>query len=63
MKVAKHCAENNKVFAMNLSAPFLSQFFKAPMMEAMPYIDILFGNDDVNYNKIMFTNTLFRSFH
>lgn len=30
---------------MNLSAPFLSQFFKEPLMDAMPYVDILFGNE------------------
>jgi len=45
MKVAKHACENNKIFTMNLSAPFLCQFFKEPMMAAMPYIDILFGNE------------------
>ncbi|KAK3738048.1 hypothetical protein QZH41_012925 [Actinostola sp. cb2023] len=43
--VGKHAAENNKTFMMNLSAPFLCQFFKDPMMKAMPYIDILFGNE------------------
>jgi hypothetical protein len=36
---------------MNLSAPFLSQFFKEPMMEAMPYVDILFGNETVSTGK------------
>jgi len=46
MTVAKHCAETNKVFAMNLSAAFLSSAFKGVMMEAMPYVDILFGNED-----------------
>ena len=30
---------------MNLSAPFISQFFKDRLMEVFPYIDILFGND------------------
>jgi adenosine kinase len=30
---------------MNLSAPFISQFFKDPLMAAFPYIDILFGNE------------------
>ncbi|XP_031562897.1 adenosine kinase 2-like [Actinia tenebrosa] len=43
--VGKHAAENNKMFMMNLSAPFLCQFFKEQMMKAMPYIDILFGNE------------------
>jgi len=45
MKVAKRACDNNKIFTMNLSAPFLCQFFKEPMMAAMPYIDILFGNE------------------
>lgn len=45
MKVAKHACEKNKIFTMNLSAPFLCQFFKEPMLAAMPYIDILFGNE------------------
>lgn len=30
---------------MNLSAPFLCEFFKAPMEAALPYVDILFGNE------------------
>jgi adenosine kinase len=46
MIVAKHCAETNKVFSMNLSAAFLTTVFKAPMMDAMSYVDILFGNED-----------------
>ncbi|XP_054454870.1 adenosine kinase b isoform X2 [Anoplopoma fimbria] len=45
MKVAKHASENNKIFCMNLSAPFISQFFKEPLMNVMPYVDILFGNE------------------
>lgn len=45
LKVAKHASENNKIFCMNLSAPFISQFFKEPLMEVMPYVDILFGNE------------------
>ncbi|GFW28493.1 adenosine kinase 2 [Trichonephila clavipes] len=45
MQVAEHACENNKTFIMNLSAPFLCQFFKEPMMQAMPYVDILFGNE------------------
>ncbi|XP_067101365.1 LOW QUALITY PROTEIN: adenosine kinase b [Osmerus mordax] len=45
LKVAKHASENNKIFGLNLSAPFISQFFKEPMMKVMPYVDILFGNE------------------
>ncbi len=47
MEVALHANEKNKIFMMNLSAPFLSQFFKDPMMKTFPYIDILFGNETV----------------
>jgi len=45
MEIAKHAAAKNKVFSMNLSAPFISQFFKQPLMEAAPYWDIIFGNE------------------
>jgi len=47
MTVAKHAADKNKIFTMNLSAPFIMQVppFKAALMEALPYCDILFGNE------------------
>uniref|UniRef100_A0A6Q2ZKY7 Adenosine kinase n=1 Tax=Esox lucius TaxID=8010 RepID=A0A6Q2ZKY7_ESOLU len=45
LKVAKHAAENNKLFTMNLSAPFISQFFRDALMEVIPYVDVLFGNE------------------
>ncbi|KAI5107949.1 adenosine kinase isoform 1 [Silurus meridionalis] len=45
LKVAKHASENNKIFCMNLSAPFISEFFKDSLMKVMPYVDILFGNE------------------
>ncbi|XP_023658814.1 adenosine kinase-like isoform X2 [Paramormyrops kingsleyae] len=45
LKVAKHASEKNKIFALNLSAPFICQFFKKSLMEVMPYVDILFGNE------------------
>jgi len=45
VRVAKHCAENNKTYCFNLSAPFLIQFFKDQMMSVMPYADIVFGNE------------------
>ena len=32
---------------MNLSAPFVCDFFDKPMMDAMPYVDFLFGNETV----------------
>jgi adenosine kinase len=43
--VAKHCVDNAKVFCMNLSAPFLIQFFGEQMAAALPYTDYVFGNE------------------
>ncbi|XP_019357928.1 PREDICTED: adenosine kinase isoform X1 [Gavialis gangeticus] len=45
LKVASQASANNKIFSLNLSAPFISQFYKEPMMKVMPYVDILFGNE------------------
>ncbi|CAH1795539.1 unnamed protein product [Owenia fusiformis] len=45
MKVAEHACANNKTFMLNLSAPFICQFFKEPLMAALPYVDVLFGNE------------------
>ncbi|KAH8916417.1 Ribokinase-like protein [Atractiella rhizophila] len=43
--VAKRTAESSQMFAMNLSAPFIPQFFKSQVDEIMPYVDILIGNE------------------
>lgn len=43
--LGKHCAESNKVFSMNLSAPFLMQFFKEPLLKLIPYCDYVFSNE------------------
>ncbi|KAJ3113928.1 adenosine kinase [Physocladia obscura] len=43
--IAKHAAETGKVFAMNLSAPFIPQFFKEPLDGLAPYWDLIFGNE------------------
>ncbi|XP_078055712.1 adenosine kinase-like isoform X3 [Mustelus asterias] len=45
LKVANHVSENNKIMGLNLSAPFISQFFKEDLMKIIPYVDILFGNE------------------
>lgn len=45
MSVAKIASERQKPFIMNLSAPFISQFFKEPLMAVLPYVNILFGNE------------------
>lgn len=51
LKVAKHASENNKIFSLNLSAPFISEFFKDSLMKVMPYVDILFGNETVSQQQ------------
>lgn len=45
IEVGKHCAETNKMFLMNLSAPFIPLAFKDPLLNAIPYVDILVGNE------------------
>jgi len=45
VKTGKFCAANNRTYCLNLSAPFLIQFFKDQMMSVMPYADIVFGNE------------------
>lgn len=34
-----------QTFVLNLSAPFISQFFKDQLDSVMPYVDILIGNE------------------
>lgn len=48
MDCAKHAAENNKIYCMNLSAPFIMEVppFKATLMKALPHVDFLFGNEN-----------------
>ncbi|KAL8901243.1 MAG: hypothetical protein Q9192_000667 [Flavoplaca navasiana] len=46
MALAKEAAENkDKVFIMNLSAPFIPQFFSKQLEETSPYWDYLIGNE------------------
>lgn len=46
LEIAKHAHNNaEKSFCMNLSAPYISQVFSAPLLQMFPYIDILFGNE------------------
>ncbi|KAH8378686.1 hypothetical protein KR009_000729, partial [Drosophila setifemur] len=45
MQVARTAHENNRPFLMNLSAPFISQYYIAPLLAVMPYVDIIFGNE------------------
>jgi len=45
LAVAQHAAEKGKHFCMNLSAPFIPQFFKDPVDALAEYWDVLFGNE------------------
>lgn len=44
-KLGKHAAEHNKVFALNISAPFIAQFFKDPLDASLPYVDFVIANE------------------
>lgn len=43
--LGKHAAENNKVFALNFSAPFIPQFFKEPLDNSLAYVDFVIANE------------------
>ncbi|ERN08405.1 adenosine kinase 2 [Amborella trichopoda] len=43
--VAEHAAANQKTFMMNLSAPFIAEFFKDHLEKVFPYMDYIFGNE------------------
>jgi len=45
LKLAEHALEKDKNFSLNLSAPFIPQFFTKPLDELIPYTDIVFGNE------------------
>jgi len=45
LEIAKYALAHDRNFIMNLSAPFISQFYKEPLMQTMPYVDLLFGNE------------------
>jgi adenosine kinase len=48
MRVAKYSHSKSRVFSMNLSAPFISEFFKDKFMDVFPYVNLLFGNNIVS---------------
>jgi len=45
-KVGQHASDENKVFCLNLSAPFVIQFFKEKLDAVLPFTDFLFGNEE-----------------
>jgi adenosine kinase len=44
--VAEHACANNKIFCLNLSAPFIVDFFGDQVATALPYADYLFCNEN-----------------
>ncbi|XP_037293237.1 adenosine kinase 2 isoform X2 [Manduca sexta] len=45
LQLASHAHAKGHTFIMNLSAPFVSQFYKEPLEKLLPYVDVLFGNE------------------
>eukprot|EP00455_Lapot_gusevi_P053893 TRINITY_DN850_c0_g1_i1.p1 TRINITY_DN850_c0_g1~~TRINITY_DN850_c0_g1_i1.p1 ORF type:complete len:372 (+),score=176.92 TRINITY_DN850_c0_g1_i1:78-1118(+) len=45
LEVAEHSLAAGKTFCLNLSAPFICQFFLEPVKQLLPLTDILFGNE------------------
>ncbi|KAN0060343.1 adenosine kinase [Thecaphora frezii] len=43
--LAQEAKTRDVPFSMNLSAPFIPQFFKAQVDEILPYADVVFGNE------------------
>ncbi|KAJ1554823.1 adenosine kinase [Cladochytrium tenue] len=42
---ASRAAGAGKTFMLNLSAPFIPQFFKDPLAKLLPHADVVFGNE------------------
>jgi adenosine kinase len=45
LHIARHAVQNNKLFTMNLSAPFIIEFFGDQLAAAMPFTDFVFANE------------------
>lgn len=45
LTIARHAATENKVFTLNLSAPFVIQFFGDQLAASLMYADFVFGNE------------------
>jgi adenosine kinase len=45
LALAEEAASKDKPFMLNLSAPFIPQFFKDGVDQTMPYVDYLLGNE------------------
>ncbi|SCU84382.1 LADA_0D01398g1_1 [Lachancea dasiensis] len=45
VKLGKHAQETGKPFALNLSAPFIPQFFKSALEQVLPYTTYVIANE------------------
>jgi len=45
LELSKKASEASKVFVLNLSAPFIAQFFGVQLQQIIPYCDIIIGNE------------------
>ncbi|KAG6329162.1 hypothetical protein ID866_9928 [Astraeus odoratus] len=45
LELSRKASASSKVFALNLSAPFIPQFFSAQLQSVLPYCDIIIGNE------------------
>ena len=45
LKIAEHCLATKKTLVMNIAAPFVAQFFKDPMDQVLPYVEVVVGNE------------------
>eukprot|EP00629_Pelagomonadales_sp_RCC1024_P015592 CAMPEP_0119286572 /NCGR_PEP_ID=MMETSP1329-20130426/34081_1 /TAXON_ID=114041 /ORGANISM="Genus nov. species nov., Strain RCC1024" /LENGTH=362 /DNA_ID=CAMNT_0007287311 /DNA_START=47 /DNA_END=1133 /DNA_ORIENTATION=- len=43
--LGKHCVSAGKRYCLNISAPFIAQFFTDALDATLPYVDILFANE------------------
>ncbi|KAG5653897.1 hypothetical protein H0H81_009489 [Sphagnurus paluster] len=45
LELSQKAAAAGKTFAINLSAPFIPQFFKAQLQQVLPFCDVIIGNE------------------
>ncbi|KAL7423337.1 adenosine kinase [Cryptotrichosporon argae] len=45
LEIAKAASSRGRTVVLNLSAPFIAQFFKVQLEELLPHVDILIGNE------------------
>ncbi|GJE89640.1 adenosine kinase [Phanerochaete sordida] len=45
LELSKKASDASKVFVLNLSAPFIPQFFGVQLQQIVPYCDIIIGNE------------------